>query len=115
MVTVDFQAEGFEIDLHGVEKVEAIKSKLFVPYANVDSVEEEVGDLRVGWKVAGAGLGQNYDVGRFETNEGYGFFVMRKRSESFVIHLKDFKYSVIVLDLDNKEEVIEQIRSHIIG
>ncbi len=90
MVSVVFQDEGFEIDLHGIEKVEALKSRLFVPYSCVESVEEDVGDLKVGWKIAGAGLGQNYDVGRFETSEGYGFFVMRNRSESFAIHLKGF-------------------------
>ncbi len=115
MVSVDFQDEGMEIDLHGVEKLEAMKRKLFVPYANIESVDDTVEDLRVGWKVAGTGLGQNYDFGRFETNEGYGFFVMRSRADAFVIHLHDFAYKVIVLDLDNRQEVIDEIRSRIEG
>lgn len=113
MVTVDFKDDGLEIDLHGIEKLEAVKSRVFVPYANIDSVDDSVGDLRVGFKVAGAGLGQNWDFGRFETSDGYGFFAMRNRSEAFVIHLSNFAYKIIVLDLDNREEVIGEIKSRI--
>lgn len=113
MVTVEFRDDELEIDLHGIEKFEAFKSKILVPYKNIVSVDDTVGDLRVGFKLGGTGLGQNYDYGRFETSEGYGFYAMRKRSEAFVIHLNDFAYKVIVLDLDNRQEVIDEIRSRI--
>lgn len=115
MVSVEFKEDGMEIDLHGLEKLAAMKEKLFVPYENITAVDDSVGDLRITWKVAGSGFGQNYDYGRFETNEGYGFYVMRKRDDAFVIHLANFKYRFIVLDLDNRQEVIDELRSHIVS
>lgn len=102
-----------EIDLQGIEKLETMQRKIFVPYENIDSVDDSADAIKVGWKVAGAGFGQNYDYGRFRTNEGYGFFAMKNKHDSFVIHLKDFKFNVIILDLQNRQEVIDEIRHRI--
>lgn len=113
MVKVNFQETGFEIDLEGIEKMEAFKSKLFVPYDHLTGVDDDANDIRIGLKLVGTSLGQNhYDYGRFETSEGYGFYAMKNKSNAFAIHLMNDKYSVIVLDVENKEDVIEQLRDH---
>lgn len=113
MVKVVFDVNGFNVELQGGEIFAAFKEKLFIPYEHIAKIDDNADELRIVMKVAGASLGQNtYDFGRFETNEGYGFYAMRRKEDAFAIHLTDERYKVLVLDVDDKEGTINELRSH---
>ena len=44
MVKISFQTDGFELDLEGIEKFEAMKKKLFIPYSHIEKVDDDAND-----------------------------------------------------------------------
>ncbi|EFD92870.1 MAG: hypothetical protein BJBARM5_0375 [Candidatus Parvarchaeum acidophilus ARMAN-5] len=114
MVEIKFNDDSFEIDLHGLEELGAMKRKLVIPYANIDEVDENAEKVQRYLKVAGASLGVNNNLyGRFTTNYGLGFFVVKNRENAFAMHLKNETYKVVVLEVADKNEVIKTLKSHI--
>lgn len=112
MVKLIFKETGFEIDLSELEKLAAFKGKLFIPYENLIRIDDFVGDIHLQARLGGTSLGQDeYDYGRFQTTEGYGFYVMKHKENAFVIYLRDNTYNFLVLEVDDKEEVIRELRS----
>ena len=114
MVKLLFKEDGFEVDLTGLEKFSALKGKLFIPYSNLSSVDESVGDIHIRTRLGGTSLGEEgYNYGRFQTTEGYGFYAMKSKEKAFVIHLVNNEYNFIALEVEDKEEAIKELRSHI--
>ncbi|MCL4411024.1 hypothetical protein M1452_00585 [Candidatus Marsarchaeota archaeon] len=114
MVKLNFKDNGIEIDLEGIEKILAIKNRLFIPYEHIINVDSNAEKVKAYLRVGGTALGhRHYDYGRFLTNEGKGFYVMKDKSKAFAIHLKDEPYNVIVLELDDNTSIISLINKEI--
>ncbi|MGC8694341.1 MAG: hypothetical protein ACP5RI_01850 [Candidatus Micrarchaeia archaeon] len=111
MVTLDFKDTGIEINLKGIEKILAIKNRLFIPYEHIIKVDENAENIKAYLRVGGTALGpRHYDYGRFMTNEGLGFYIIKNKDNAFAIYLKDEKYKVIVLELDDNITAINKIK-----
>ncbi|MGC8537906.1 MAG: hypothetical protein ACP5MZ_02895 [Candidatus Micrarchaeia archaeon] len=114
MVAIGFKDSGIEIDLQGIEKFIAIKSKLFIPYEHIESVNDNADEVKRYLRVGGTAIGYSHSLfGRFTTNEGLGFFVVRDKKKAFAINLVNEPYKVIVLELDNNEDAISKLRERI--
>ncbi|MCL5433539.1 MAG: hypothetical protein M1538_00990 [Candidatus Marsarchaeota archaeon] len=114
MVKLNFKDNDIEIDLEGIEKILAIKKRLIIPYNHIISVDDDAEKVKAYLRVGGTALGhRHYDYGRFITNEGLGFYIMKNKDRAFAIHLKDEKYNVIVLELDDNASIISQINKKI--
>ncbi|MCL5122829.1 MAG: hypothetical protein M1279_02575 [Candidatus Marsarchaeota archaeon] len=114
MVKLEFKDSGIEIDLEGIEKILAIKNRLFIPYGHIINVDDNAEKVKAYLRVGGTALGhRHYDYGRFITNEGKGFYVMKDKDKAFAIHLRDEPYNVIVLELDDNASMISQINKEI--
>ena len=115
MVKIQFLENEFEIDLEGIEKFEAVKSKLLIPYSCISRVEDTAGEVYGGFRLMGTRVTQNkYDFGRFTTKEGEGFFAYRKRENAFAIHLVNNKYGIIIVETENREQAIDELRARIV-
>lgn len=111
MVRIVFNEDNFEVDMEGMEKFEALKRKLVIPYSHLDRVDDNAAEIVTGFRLMGTGVTRtDYDFGRFNTNEGMGFYVMKHKDKAFAIHLKDDDYSVLVLQLENNAEAIDELR-----
>lgn len=116
MAKLNFTDTGIEIDLEGIEKFLTIKSKLSIPYNHIVNVEENAENVKAYLRVGGTALGhRHYDYGRFITNEGKGFYVMKDKNKAFAIHLKNDAYSVIVLELEDNFTAIKEINKRLEG
>lgn len=114
MVEITFTDDSVEFDLHGAEEFLAIKKRLVIPYANIEKVDDNADQVQRYLKVAGSAFGvDNHLYGRFTTNDGLGFFVLKKKENAFAIHLKNESYKVIVIEVADKDEAIRTLRSHI--
>lgn len=114
MVKLNFKDSGIEIDLEGIEKILAIKNRLFIPYGHIINVDDNAEKVKAYLRVGGTALGhRHYDYGRFITNEGKGFYVMKDKDKAFAIHLRDEPYNVIVLELDDNASMISKINKEI--
>jgi hypothetical protein len=110
MPKVYFTDDGIEIDMEGIEKLLAIKGRLSIPYSHITGVDENAERVRAYLRVGGTALGpRHYDYGRFLTNQGPGFYALKNLDKAFAIHTRDEKYSVIVLELEDNDSVIEEI------
>ncbi len=115
MVRIQFLEDEFEIDLEGIEKFEAVKRELRIPYSCISRVDDTAGDVYGGLRLMGTRLTQNmYDFGRFTTKEGEGFFAFRKRENAFAIHLINNKYGIIIIETENREQAIEELRAKMV-
>ncbi len=56
MVSLNFSTDGFEVDLEGIEKAEAFKRKLFIPYSHLVRVDDNAEELKLGLKLGGTSL-----------------------------------------------------------
>lgn len=116
MVKIQFLEDEFEIDMEGIEEFEAIKRKLLIPYSCIQRVDDTAEDVYGNFKIIGTRVTQNmYDFGRFTTKEGEGFFAYRKRENAFAIHLVNNKYGVIVIELENREQAIDELRARMVN
>ena len=114
MVKLAFNDDSVEIDLQGAEEFLAIKKRLIIPYANIEKVDDNADQVQRYLKVAGAAFGVNNHIyGRFTTNDGLGFYVVKEKKNSFAIHLRNEIYKVIVIELADNSEAIQTLRSHI--
>ena len=95
-----------------VEEFEAFKKKLRIPYTSIKNVEDTAGDVFGKFKIMGTRLTQNsHDYGSFTTDEGEGFFAYKTRENAFAIHLTNHQYGIIIIELENREQVINELRS----
>lgn len=114
MVEIKFNTDTVEFDLQGAEEFLAIKKRLVIAYANIEKVEDNADQVQRYLKVGGSAFGvNNHLYGRFTTNDGMGFFVLKKKENAFAIHLRNETYKVIVIELANNDEAIRTLRSHI--
>ena len=114
MVKLNLKDNGMEIDLEGIEKVLAIKNRLFIPYEHITSVDDNAEKVKAYLRVGGTALGRrHYDYGRFLTNEGKGFYIVKDKDKAFAIHLKDEPYNVIVIELDDNASAISLINEKV--
>ena len=115
MVKIQFLEDEFEIDLEEIEILETVKRKLKIPYSCINRVDDTAGDVYGGFKLIGTRVTQNmYDFGRFTTKEGEGFFAYRKRENAFAIHLVNNKYKIIIIETENREQAIDELRARMV-
>ena len=116
MVKIQFLEDEFELDMEGVEELEAVKKKLRIPYSSIRRVDDTAGDVFGRFKIIGTRLTQNsHDFGRFTTDEGEGFFAYRMRENAFAIHLANNRYGIIIVELENREQAINELRSRMVN
>lgn len=102
------------MDLEGIEKVEALKGRLFIPYSHVRSIDDSADGLIATLRLGGTSLGPGgLHYGRFETSEGYGFLAFREKDRAFVVHLSDDRYSVLALEPEDRDGALAGLRSRL--
>ena len=97
------------VEFDGLEAFEAIKKRLEFNLKNVVSVSTETRRWIEGWRVGGTGLPGVIKEGRYLLNGKKAFFAMRDPDKCVTIEFTDEPYTYLVVQVDNKEKIAEEI------
>jgi len=105
--TVTINGDKVVFELHGIDKILAIKSSITVPLRHIKSVSTE----KVDWKplkhlkVAGSFMPGVVKDGRYLTSDGLMFFEMRHTNKCITVILDNETYGKIIFEVDGKESI----------
>jgi hypothetical protein len=101
------------IDIEGTDKLWALKSRLQVPLANVAAVapaESEAREWLHGIRLGGTHIPGVITAGRFYSHGKWVFWDMHDPAKAICIELRNEHYSKLIVEVDNPEDQISQIR-----
>ncbi len=101
------------VEFEGLEEFAAIKRRLEFSVDNIVSVTTENHPWVEGIRVGGVGIPGVIKEGRYIVNGKKVFFAMRHPDKCVTVEFKNEEYDVIVIEVDDKEKVAEEIRSYI--
>jgi hypothetical protein len=113
--TVTINGDKVVFELHGIDKILAIKSSITVPLRHIKSVSTE----KVDWKpfkhlkVAGSFMPGVVKDGRYLTSDGLMFFEMRHTNKCITVTLDNEAYGNIIFEVDDKESIAKMINDAI--
>ncbi|MGC8581152.1 MAG: hypothetical protein ACP5RS_03370 [Thermoplasmata archaeon] len=108
---VEISGEKIIITFEGLEKIEAIKSRLEFNLKNIVYVSTETRKWIEGLRIGGTGLPGVIKEGRYVFRDGSkAFFAMRNPDECVTIQFKNEFYDYLIFDVDDKDKVANEIR-----
>jgi hypothetical protein len=113
--TVTIKGDKVVFELHGIDKILAIKSTMTVPLKHITSVSTE----KVHWKpfrqlrLAGSFMPGVVKDGRYLTSDGLMFFEMRHTNKCITVTLDNETYRKIIFEVDDKESIAKMINDAI--
>jgi hypothetical protein len=113
--TVTIIGDKVVFELHGMDKILAIKRSITVPLRHIKAVSTE----QVDWKpfkhlkVAGSSIPGVVKDGRYLTSDGLMFFEMHHTNKCITVTLDNETYRKIIFEVDDKESIAEMINDAI--
>ena len=113
--TVVINGDKVVFEVHGIDKILAIKTSITVPLSHIKSISTE----KVDWKpfkhlkVAGSYMPGVVKDGRYLTSDGLVFFEMRHTNKCITVTLDNETYRKIIFEVGDKESVAIMINDAI--
>lgn len=101
------------VRMEGIWKFFALKSTIRIPIECIRDIKTEKAKWLIFTPKAGTNLPGVIMAGTFFRKTGLAFYFMRKPDRCITILLENHRYSEIVLQVDDKENVASQIRNRI--
>lgn len=110
MIKVELGKEYVAFKLEGAQKFLALKSLVRIPLENIDIISTET--VKPLWLAGrlGTHMPPIFWAGTFWTREGKTFYYVRNRSKCITLKLRDHEYSKVVMEVDDKENVADNLR-----
>lgn len=116
MTEIDLMWNALVIRPEGLQKLWSLRRQIDVPYGCIDSVEhnpELAAAGPKGMRFPGASLFPftSYRAGtwRFGSNENPSFWLMNDPRKTIALHLHDFDYALIVVQVDDPAREVERV------
>ncbi len=110
MNTATVSDDTVEIKLHGFDKIWAFKSRLNIPRQSIRKVYLRPKDLRPPWlRAPGTYLPWVIAAGTYRGSGRKEFWSSHFRENCMVFDLEGFKYTRVVVDIDNARELVRQL------
>ncbi|SRR5579875_846714 len=111
----EIKVEGKNVlfQLHGIDRILAIKSSLKVPVEHIIDVSTERADWQAfkQLKLAGSNIPGVVKDGRYYSpKDGWLFYEMHDPDKCVTVTLKDEKYNRIIFEVQDKEESANKLR-----
>ena len=109
--TVRIDGHDLIFELHGIDRILAIKRTIVVPLKHVISVSTE----KVNWdtfkelRIEGTSIPRVIKDGRFLASDGTMFFEMHNPDKCITVSLADEAYKKIIFEVNDKESVAKMI------
>lgn len=98
------------VEFKGIEEIATLKKKLEFNLKNVVSVSTEPHHWIEGLRIAGVGLPGVIKEGSYIVSGKKVFFAMKHPENCVTIELKNEDYDAIVIEVDDKQKVAQEIK-----
>jgi hypothetical protein len=101
------------VEIEGADKLWALRSKLEIPLANVTGAEPAEAEARKwlhGLRVGGTHIPGVISAGWFYSQRNWVFWDVHHPAKAISIGLRDERYARLVLEVEDPQEQIKQIR-----
>lgn len=110
MVKIGVGNDKVIITLDAKEKLLAIRRKITIPKKNITSISTE--RAKPSWLAfkMGTHVPRGFMAGTFWTRKGKAFYYVNDFSKCITLNLKDYEYSKVVIQVDDKEAVAKELK-----
>lgn len=116
MAEIAYTEDALIVHVTGWDKVWALKSQLTIPLAHVVGAEAVNDEGHWAWRgvrLPGTHIPGVITAGTFQTDGGRVFWDVHDASRAVVIHLRDDRYTDLVIQVDDPTTVIDAINRHV--
>ncbi|GAA3290170.1 hypothetical protein Dvina_26925 [Dactylosporangium vinaceum] len=108
MATVRVDADTLVVEIEGIDKLWALKSRLEIPLANVRGATADPGIAREpkGIRTAGTYLPNYITAGAFRVDGEKVFWDVRDANKAVVIELADERYARLIIEVDDPRATV---------
>jgi hypothetical protein len=114
MVSVSITGDRVVFDVHGLDRLWALRSRLELPLAHILSVEanaEQVGRWWHGFKVMGTDVPGLLAAGSFYYQGELVFWDVHDPANAIILSLDHERYKKLIVEVDDPAGTIERLRS----
>ncbi|MEV4133986.1 hypothetical protein AB0J72_17675 [Dactylosporangium sp. NPDC049742] len=111
MATVSIDSGNLVVEMEGLDKLWALKSRLEIPLANVRGATADPGMVRQpkGIRTAGAHIPNVITAGTFRLDGERVFWDVRDAEKAIVVELADERYARLVIQVDDPRSAVDLI------
>jgi hypothetical protein len=111
MATISIDGSDLTVDVHGLDKLWALKSRLTIPLAHIRGATVDPGIVgkSKGWRGPGTHVPGVIVAGTFHQDGQRVFWDVHNRDKAIVIELQDDTYQRLVIEVDDPRAAVEQI------
>ncbi len=111
MATILIEGQNLTIEVEGLDKLWALKSRLTIPLAHVRGATADPGivDEPKGWRGPGAHIPGVIVAGTFHQDGKKVFWDVHDKTKAVVIELKDETYQRLVVEVADPRATVEVI------
>ncbi|MEU0553203.1 hypothetical protein [Dactylosporangium maewongense] len=111
MATVSIDSGNLVVEMEGLDKLWALKSRLEIPLANVRGATADPGMVRQpkGIRTAGTHLPNVITAGTFRLDGEKVFWDVRDAEKAIVVELADERYARLVIQVDDPRSAVDLI------
>lgn len=113
MAKAKIQDNALVIEMEGLDRLWALKSRLEIPLAHVRGATSDPGMMaeRKGWKVGGSRVPAVITAGTFVEDGEWVFWDVHDRSRAVVVELADERYARLVVEVDDPRATVAMIEA----
>lgn len=115
MAEIEYTGDALVIHVTGWDKVWALKSQLTIPIAHVVRAEPAAEEARSWWhgiRLPGTYIPGVITAGTFYRDGGRVFWDVRDADRAVAIHLRDDRYTELVIEVDDPAAAIALVNGH---
>jgi hypothetical protein len=113
MATVEVGKEALYVEMHGMDRIWALHSRLEIPLVHVAGARVDPVGARTasgtGLKVGGARVGSHLIAGTFRQEGEYVFWDVHDLDRTVTVDLHDERYARLVVEVDDPAAVAAEI------
>jgi len=116
MVSVVVEGDRVRFEVEGWDKLWALKSRLEIPLAHIQSVRADPEPARGWWhglRLPGTQIPGLLTAGSFYQHGGFVFYDVHDPERTVVIELDHEHYQRLVIEVENPDDVVARLRSAI--
>jgi len=116
MVSVVVEGDRVRFEVEGWDKLWALKSRLEIPLAHIQSVRADPEPARGWWhglRLPGTQIPGLLTAGSFYQHGGFVFYDVHDPERTVVIELDHEHYQRLIIEVENPDDVVARLRSAI--
>lgn len=112
MVSISMDDGNFVFEVKGMHKLWAFKNQITIPASHILNVYQDMESLRgwQGWRMPGTSIPGIITAGTYINHGDMIFWDVCNMDNCIIIELKDEQYKKLVIEVENVEESIRQLR-----